>query len=283
MCPFELDAVEQSAGEGGAVSETAPRCYKLIVAYDGSEFFGWQRQSVARTVQATLEDAICTLTGDPVVHLLASSRTDTGVHALGQCATFRSRRWKADASHLALALNSQLPGDVAVRAAGEVPMSFNPIRDASGKRYRYTLYASRISNPLGRRQAWWVKRPLDVDLMRTAAAMLLGKHDFASFQTAGSPRVSTVRTVKAIDISSQQFLDGQTVTVEIEADGFLYNMVRSVVGTLVLAGLKRKPLSWVGDVLSACDRRQAGPTAPPQGLCLLEIYFEPRIEPASCA
>lgn len=273
----------QDADGQGRVVEKPPRSFKLIVAYDGGEFYGWQRQSAARTVQATLEDAIAALTGDSVVHLLASSRTDTGVHALGQCATFRSHRWKADASNLPMALNTRLPADVVVRSACEVPMGFNPIRDARGKRYRYTLYASRTSNPLARRQAWWVKRPLDVDLMRAAARLLLGKHDFASFQTAGSPRVSTVRTVAAIDISSHDYLDGQMVTIEIEADGFLYNMVRSVVGTLVLPGLKRKPISWVGDVLEATERQKAGPTAPPHGLCLLEIYFQPTAERTSCA
>jgi tRNA pseudouridine38-40 synthase len=260
------------------------RCYKLIIAYDGSEFYGWQRQSSARTVQATLEEAICAITGEPVVHLLGSSRTDTGVHAQGQCATFRSRRWKAPAASLPLAINSQLPADVVVRAASEMPIAFNPIRHARSKRYRYTIYASRINNPLMRRQAWWVKRRIDINIMREASAALLGKHDFASFQTAGSPRKSTVRTVKAIDIASVDSLEGQAVTIEIEADGFLYNMARSVAGTLVLAGLKRKSVSWVSEVLMARDRKKAGPTAPSHGLCLLEIHFPISVdEPDTCA
>ena len=270
-------------GQGSAI-ESPLRCYKLIIAYDGSEFFGWQRQSSARTVQATLEEAISTITGDPIVHLLGSSRTDTGVHALGQCATFRSRSWKSAASSLPLAINSQLPADVVVRAASEMPISFNPIRHARSKRYRYAVYASRINNPLARRQAWWVKRRIDIDAMREAAAALLGRHDFASFQTAGSPRKSTVRTVKAIDIIGADTMDGQAVAIEIEADGFLYNMARSIAGTLVLAGLKRKPVGWAGDVLSACDRKRAGPTAPSHGLCLLEIHFPIHVdEPDPCA
>ena len=267
-----LASASQLAGEGRGV-ETRLRCYKLIVAYDGSEFCGWQRQASARTVQGTLEDAICALTGASSVNVLGSSRTDTGVHALGQCATFRSDRWNAPAASLPLALNSQLPSDVAVRSAREVPMSFHPIRHARGKRYRYSIYASRINNPLVRHQAWWVKRKIDIDAMRAAAELLLGKHDFASFQTAGSPRKSTVRTVTAIDISIAQALDGQAISLEIEADGFLYNMARSIAGTLVLAGLKRKPLGWVRDVLHAGDRQKAGPTAPAHGLCLLEINF----------
>ena len=254
------------------------RTFKLIVAYDGSEFFGWQRQRTARTVQATLEDAIRAVTGDKVLHLLASSRTDTGVHAIGQCASFRSHAWRAPAANLPLAINTQLPPDVVVRSAVEVPASFHPIRGACSKRYRYSIYASRVNNPLGRRQAWWVKRKLDVGAMFAASRYLLGQHDFASFQTAGSPRQSTVRTVKAIEIASEPYMDGQRISVDIEADGFLYNMVRSIVGTLVLTGLLHKTIPWVQEVLLSRDRKQAGPTAPPQGLCLYEIFFPPADE-----
>lgn len=258
------------------------RTFKMIVAYDGSDFFGWQRQRAARSVQATLEDAISKVTGESVVHLLASSRTDTGVHAIAQCASFRSHTWRAPASNLPLAINTQLPPDVVVRSAVEVPASFHPIRDACGKRYRYSIYASRVNDPLGRRRAWWVKRKLNIDLMREAAGHLLGQHDFASFQTSGSPRKSTVRTVTAIDIQCDSRLDGQAVTVEIEADGFLYNMVRNFVGTLVLTGLNHKPIHWVQEVLQSRDRRIAGPTAPAHGLFLSEIYFR-TLEDSPCA
>lgn len=251
------------------------RCIKLIIAYDGTEFFGWQRQSAARTVQATLEDALALTTGAPRVRLLASSRTDTGVHAIGQCATFRSFHWQAPAANLALAVNTRLPPDVIVRSACEVPMSFNPIRSALGKRYRYSIYASRVSDPLARRQTWWVKRLLDIDDMRRAAAHLIGTHDFASFQTSGSPRISTIRSVRAIDIECQSYLDGQRITIEVEANGFLYNMVRNIVGTLVFVGRGRRTHEWVVDALAALDRKQTGQTAPAQGLCLQEIFFDP--------
>ncbi len=250
------------------------RCFKLTIAYDGTDFYGWQRQSSARTVQATLEDALAETTGAPSVRLLASSRTDTGVHALGQCATFRSSHWTADARHLALAVNTRLPPDVIVRAASEVPMTFNPIRHAVSKRYRYSVYSSRVSDPLGRRQSWWVKRILDVPAMQAAAAELLGTRDFASFQTTGSPRISTIRTVQAIDIDCRPMLDGQAVTIEVQANGFLYNMVRNIVGTLVHVGRGRQPSQWVREVLAAQDRRQAGQTAPAQGLCLLQVFFD---------
>lgn len=251
------------------------RCIKLMIAYDGTEFFGWQRQASARTVQATLEDALEIATGAPRVRLLASSRTDTGVHAVGQCATFRSFHWQAPAANLALAVNTRLPPDVIVRSASEVPMTFNPIRHALSKRYRYTIYASRVSDPIGRRQAWWVKKLLDIDAMRQAAVHLLGTHDFASFQTSGSPRISTIRTVKAIDIQCQSYLDGQAITIEVEANGFLYNMVRNIVGTLVFVGRGRRTTDWVIEALASRDRKQTGQTAPAQGLCLHEIFFDP--------
>jgi len=276
--------VEAMTGQGSGVepASEAPgtklRAFKLIVAYDGGAFSGWQRQSAARTVQATLEDALVALIGEPEIRLLASSRTDTGVHALGQCCTFRSRAWRAKANHLAFALNTQLPPDVVVRSAEEVSMAFNPIRHAQGKRYRYRIYASRISDPHSRRDAWWVKRRLDIEDMQAAAEILLGEHDFASFQTTGSPRVSTIRTVRAIDIRAEDHQDGQTVTVEVEADGFLYNMVRNIVGTLVLVGRQQRPCEWVSEVLQARDRRQAGQTAPAHGLCLLQVFFPSTIE-----
>lgn len=269
-------------GSGAEPMPHAPddprRAYKLIVAYDGGAFSGWQRQSAARTVQATLEDALVDLIGDPAIRLLASSRTDTGVHALGQCCTFRTRAWRAEASRLTMALNTQLPPDVVVRSAAEVPIAFNPITYAQGKRYRYRIYASRISDPHSRRHAWWVKRRLNIEAMQAAAETLLGQHDFASFQTAGSPRVSTVRTVRAIDIRAEDHQDGQSVTIEIEANGFLYNMVRSIVGTLVLVGRQQRPATWVSQVLSSRDRRQAGQTAPAHGLCLLQVFFPSAVE-----
>lgn len=254
------------------------RCFKLIIAYDGTDFYGWQRQSSARTVQATLEDALVITTGAPSVRLLASSRTDTGVHAIGQCATFRSSAWTADPRNLAWAVNTRLPADVIVRSASEVPMSFNPIRHALSKRYRYQIYASRVSDPLCRRQSWWVKKPLDVVAMQQAAVDLLGTHDFASFQTTGSPRISTIRTVKAIDIQCVARQDGQAITIEVEANGFLYNMVRNIVGTLVHIGRGRQNKDWATHVLAARDRKQAGQTAPAQGLCLQEVYFEEHVQ-----
>jgi tRNA pseudouridine38-40 synthase len=249
------------------------RAYKLIVAYDGAAFCGWQRQAQHRTVQEVLEQAIAELTGEKKVTVLASSRTDTGVHAIGQCASFRSRHWRAPAHRLAMALNTKLPDDVSVRQATEVPLTFSPLRHTVSKRYRYRIYASRIPNPLLRRNAWWVKRRLDLDAMRAAADILLGKHDFLSFQTTGSPRKATVRTVLDITIESQPCLDGQEVTIEVEANGFLYNMVRNIVGSLVVVGVGHRDVTWMETALAARDRRASGPTAPPYGLCLQHVVF----------
>ncbi len=153
-------------------------------------------------------------------------------------------------------------------------MSFNPIAARLGKRYRYSIYASRVSDPLGRRQAWWVKKLLDIDAMRQAALKLLGTHDFASFQTNGSPRVSTIRTVRAIDIQCQPYLDGQWITIEVEANGFLYNMVRNIVGTLVFVGRGRRSVEWVSEALAALDRKQTGQTRPRKACVCWNLFSE---------
>ncbi|MFO1062706.1 MAG: tRNA pseudouridine(38-40) synthase TruA [Pirellulales bacterium] len=274
----ESSTAEQTIAEQGGAGEPERRCYKLIISYDGLGFAGWQRQTAQRTVQEELEKAIAVTTGDEKVTLLAGSRTDTGVHAIGQCATFRSSRWNAPAHRLALALNTKLPNDVAVRAASEVPMTFSPIKHAMTKRYRYMMYSSRINNPLGRGNSWWVKRQLDVDAMRKAAEALIGEHDFLSFQTTGSPRKKTIRRVDSIDIASEPYLDGRLVTIEVEANGFLYNMMRNIAGSLMLVGVKQRSVEWMGQALAAMDRRAAGPTAPPYGLCLLRINYDPERE-----
>ena len=255
------------------------RVFKLIVAYDGTNYFGWQYQPDQPTVQRFIESALGTVLGHPRWPARASSRTDAGVHALGQVVVFKTNAWRAPADRLTPALNTHLPDDIVVRSAEEVQPNFHPLAFCTGKRYRYRVYSSRIADPLDGRFHWWVKHRLSVDAMREAAALLLGKHDFAAFETSGSPRHSTVRTVRAIEIESQAYLDGQRISIEIEADGFLYNMVRNIAGTLVVVGRQRQPPSWAREVLESKDRREAGQTAPPQGLQLLEIYFADEPQP----
>ena len=254
------------------------RVFKLIVAYDGTNYFGWQYQPDQPTVQRFIETALGIVLGQPRWPARASSRTDAGVHALGQVVVFKTNAWRAPADRLTPALNTHLPDDIVIRSAVEVQPNFHPLAFCIGKRYRYRVYSSRVADPLDGRFHWWVKHRLNVDAMREAAGLLLGKHDFAAFETSGSPRQNTVRTVREIEIESHGYLDGQQISIEIEADGFLYNMVRNIVGTLVVVGRKRQTPSWVCDVLASKDRRLAGQTAPPQGLQLLEIFFadEPR-------
>lgn len=249
-----------------------PRSFKLTVAYDGADFFGWQWQPGRRTVQGVLEEALQRITGE-TLRVSASGRTDAGVHALGQVVSFASATYLA-ADVLQRALNAHLPDDVRVVAAAEAQRGFHAIDDSIGKRYRYLLQEGPVPNVFARRYAWFVRTPLDVESMRTAASELTGQHDFKSFETTGSPRVSTIRTVRDLTISRQIGLEGRPlVVVEVEADGFLYNMVRNLVGTLREVGLGRRAAAWAGTVLRQRDRRQAGMTAPPHGLYLLRVFF----------
>lgn len=249
------------------------KAYLLTVAYDGSSFCGWQYQPGLPSVQQQLEEALKSVLGTSV-RALASSRTDAGVHALAQAVVVRTDAWSAPADRLPFALNTRLPPVVVVRDAREVPMHFHPLRDSTGKRYQYQIYNSRKGDPLGSRTHWWVRRKMCLERMQAAADLLIGTHDFASFESAGSPRSSTVRTVKALTIGSVEHLDGHLFTISVEADGFLYNMVRNIVGTLVQVGVGRERPEWVTQVLAARDRQQAGATAPPQGLALVQVFFK---------
>ncbi len=260
------------AGQGIA-TEASMRAFLLTLAYDGTNYFGWQMQPDQPTVQAAVELALAKVLGVPSIRVHASSRTDTGVHAIGQTALLRTNRWQAPADRLPFALNTRLPADVVARQAVEVPISFHPLRNSTGKRYRYRVFSSRVEDPIHARTHWWIRRHVNLEWMQQAAEHLLGRHDFNSFQSTGSPRSSTVRTVRSLSVSQVSHQDGQMFTFEIEADGFLYNMVRNIVGTLVQVGVGRAPPAWVGEVLAAQDRCVAGATAPPQGLVLVEVLF----------
>jgi len=243
------------------------------VAYDGSNYFGWQRQPEHPTIQAELERALAEVTGESSIRALASSRTDTGVHAIGQSVLCRIKNWNASADKLPFALNTKLPLDIVVREGVDVPIDFYPLRHSTGKRYRYQVYCSRKGDPIHARTHWWVRRRMSHERMQLAARYLVGEHDFASFQSTGSPRSSTVRNVKERSISKHDHMDGQLYTFEIEANGFLYNMVRNIVGTLVQVGVGREEPEWIDRVLHAGDRCIAGATAPPQGLCLMKVFY----------
>jgi len=249
------------------------RTVKLTLSYDGAAYAGWQAQPGERTVQETLEGAVIKVTGQRT-GTIASGRTDAGVHALGQVVAFRTESG-LPADVLQRALNAELPHDIAVLKVVEAAGGFHPIRDAARKRYRYVLHDGPVRDVFKRAYCWHYNRGrLDAEAMDRAAKSLLGKHDFCSFQSSGSPRESTLRTVFDIGVERGRGAGDDCVTVEIEADGFLYNMVRAIVGTLVEVGRGAQPESWLPDVLQAADRSAAGPTAPPQGLFLVKVDYE---------
>ena len=244
------------------------RNIKLLLCYDGTEFSGWQRQPDRRTVQQVLEEALGRLTGvEPTCN--ASGRTDAGVHALGQVVHFFTAARHAPEVFVR-ALNATLPRDVRAQGAWEVPQSFHATLDARAKTYRYVIDNGPIADPFQLRYAWHVYHRLDAAAMARAAEHLRGRHDFHSFETHWPNRTSSVRTITHAAVERE----GDRVVIEVEADGFLYNMVRSIAGTLVLVGAGKRPESWVAEVLAAEDRAAAGPTAPPQGLFLVRVRYD---------
>jgi tRNA pseudouridine38-40 synthase len=256
------------------------RTLKLTLAYDGTDFSGWQFQPNQRTVQQALQDALNKITGESV-SATASGRTDAGVHALGQVVGFETN------SHLSAeifrrALNAELPRDLVVLSAEEAASGFDPIRDAKQKRYRYVIQDGPVIDVFSRRYAWHVFRQLDAASMQRAAQLLVGRHDFSSYETSGSERVTTTRTVFELSVVQQPIQNAwegrsdespHEIHVEINADGFLYNMVRNIVGSLVEVGRGVRDEAWPAAVLNARDRRAAGQTAPPQGLFLVRVDY----------
>jgi tRNA pseudouridine38-40 synthase len=265
------------------------RNLKLTVAYDGTRFHGFQRQParVGRTVQGVLEGRLAELTGEEI-GLRAAGRTDAGVHALGQVVNFHTRS-RIPLEAWVKAMNAGLPRDVRVVAAEEVPPAFHARYDASAKVYRYAIQTGRVPAVLWRRFAYYVPHPLDLEAMRLGGSALVGRHDFRSFQAAGAAIRTSLRTVKRLDWTAYPLslgdlfpapggadaerADGRLLVLTIEADGFLYNMVRIMAGLLVEVGLGRRSPEDVERVRDAADRQAAALTAPPHGLCLLSVKY----------
>jgi tRNA pseudouridine38-40 synthase len=252
--------------------------FKLTLAYDGTDFSGWQAQPGRRTVQGELERAWRGITGESV-RVTAAGRTDAGVHAVGQVVGVESAT-QIEPGALVLALNAKLPEDAAVRGIERVRDGFHATTHAKRKRYRYTIYNDRRRPVFWRRYAWHVPTPLDVDAMQQGVPHLVGTHDFVSFQSSGSERESTVRTLFAAAVARalhptppQCDESDALITIEVEGDGFLYNMVRAIAGTLVEVGRGKRPPQWVAEVLADRDRTAAGQTAPPHGLTLLNVQY----------
>jgi tRNA pseudouridine38-40 synthase len=239
---------------------------RAVVAYDGANYGGFQRQTNAPTVQAALEAALAQVTQEEVSVLFAG-RTDAGVHAEGQVVAFDTT-WRHGEIVLQRALNAVLPADVVVRDVEEVEPDFHPRYDARSRRYRYTLHNAATRCPLTRRYSLHVAAALDVDEMQRAAQSLVGEHDFAAF--GQSPQGDhTVRRVLRAEWGGAP----PRLTFDIEANAFLYRMVRSIVGTLLVVGRGEMSVEDFVAVLASRDRSQAGPTAPPHGLCLLEVKY----------
>ncbi len=244
------------------------RNIKLTLSYDGTEFSGWQTQPGFRTVQEVLEGAIQKLTGEERIRLNAAGRTDAGVHALGQVVNFYSTT-RHPAEVLVRAVNAHLPRDVAVLAAEDATQAFDANRDAKRKQYRYVIHDGEVPSPFLRRYCCQSRHKLDVEAMRRAAEPLKGRHDFHSFETDWPNRMSSVRTITHLALN--RFAD--YIWLDVEADGFLYNMVRAIAGTLVNVGRGYWPESEVAKILQAEDRTQAGPTAPAEGLFLMRVTY----------
>lgn len=240
----------------------------LRLRYDGSAYHGWQRQRDLPTVQQTLEEAIEKVCGERV-HVTGCGRTDAGVHALRYCANFRSGN-TIPLDRLPLALNTRLPGDIAVEDACQVDESFNAIGSCIKKEYVYRILNRRIPDPFLEKRVCFYPSALDIDAMCRAAASFEGTHDFAAVRSVGTETKTTVRTV----YWCQAQREGDLITVRVCADGFLYNMVRAMVGTMVYASYGKLCPEDIPSLLETRDRRLTGPTMPPQGLYMHRVWYD---------
>jgi tRNA pseudouridine38-40 synthase len=245
--------------------------FKLVIAYDGTAYQGWQVQKIGTGVQGKIEAAFGQMFPS-VKRIHSSSRTDTGVHALGMVAHVEIPRaeFKMPVGRLALALNAFLPDDIRVLSAARAPEKFHARFDATGKQYRYFVWNYPVMNPLLQNRAWHFPMKLDLAKMRAAAKLFIGQHDFRCFAgTRSYEMASNVRTLTRCDLKKS----GAQLTFIIEGDGFLYKMCRGIAGTLVQVGQGKIPLARVADILASRDRRTAGMTAPAHGLVLWKVFY----------
>jgi tRNA pseudouridine38-40 synthase len=241
----------------------------FTIEYDGSEFHGWQIQPKYSTVQGTMQKALSKVFGVPV-ELDGTSRTDAGVHAIGQRATF-SGDFGIPTDRILFAANNMLPGSIHISKVQEVPERFHARFDAKAKTYRYVIHNTKERNVFDRNYCLYVGPKLDVEAMQEAATHFVGTHDFKSCQATGGPQKhSTVRTITDLKINQNI----EKITIDVTGDGFLYNMVRIIVGTLVEVGLGRIKPDQIDEILQSKDRERAGRTAQPQGLYLMRVYYE---------
>ena len=256
------------------------RTLKLTIAYDGTDFVGWQRQAEGVSIQGLIEKALAPIEG-AAVNVHAAGRTDAGVHALGQVASFTLTA-TIDHARLVRALNAVLPHAVRILDAEEMPGDFHARFSAKGKIYEYRIISTPVASPFVRRYVWHVTSPLDLEAITTASAALCGTHDFAAFQGARTEVSSTERTIHRLEWRRGLGAEASAkaapspddpLVMEVEGDGFLRHMVRNIAGTLVEIGLGRYPPGQIDRILASRDRAQAGVTAPPQGLFLKRVLY----------
>jgi len=245
----------------------AKRRLKLILSYDGAAYHGWQRQPGLPTIQQTVETAVARLC-NTCAEVVGSSRTDAGVHALGQVAHFDIDT-PVPTANFTKALNNLLPHDIAILTAEDAPGDFDAISDTKTKLYRYMIYTAPVRPVMDIRYCWHRPGDLDAHAMNRAAKLLLGKKDFKSFATASDTRQSSIRTITHCSVMKEE----SWIYIDIAADGFLYNMVRNITGTPTEIGRGRWQPEMITEILKAKDRSAAGPITPPQGLTLLRIQY----------
>jgi len=247
------------------------RWLKLTVAYDGTAYAGWQIQPTEPTVQGVVEAAWREITQENA-RVSAAGRTDAGVHALGQVVGLATES-RLSNGDLQRGLNAVLPDDVAVVHVEDARDGFHATHDAQTKTYRYHIHNGRTPDVFQRHYSWHYPQPLDAAAMQRAGQALVGRHDFSSFESAGSERPDSVRTITALAVERGSDNLADRITIEVTGDGFLYNMVRAIVGTLVEVGKGAREVSWPAEVLAACDRCRAGQTAPAHGLFLVRVAY----------
>lgn len=243
----------------------------MRIRYDGTDYHGWQRQKNGITVQQVTEEALSALTGEDI-KVIGCSRTDAGVHALEYVFNFYSDT-SIPAEKLPYALNHRLDDRISAYDAFDVPQEFNARFSSNGKRYVYRIWNSKTPNPFYKRYSWHVPYALDTAAMLAAAPLFEGTHDFAGFMAAGGSQKTTVRTIRLcrVEINPEQ---PELIGVTVEADAFLYNMVRIITGTLAEVGFGRIKAEEIPEIIRSCDRRRGGLTAPPQGLFLKKVYYD---------
>ncbi|NQT46992.1 MAG: tRNA pseudouridine(38-40) synthase TruA [Candidatus Omnitrophica bacterium] len=243
------------------------RNIKLTIEYDGTDYSGWQSQPCAKTVQGTIEKALKDITQENL-KLTSCSRTDKGVHARAHIANFKTSS-RIPATQIQRALNAKLPEDISISEAKEVPLKFHAQRDVKRRIYHYSILNQKFNRPITKRFSYHMPYRLDFNLMRREARALIGRHDFKAFQAKDNRERSSIRRIKKIVLIRM----GDFIDIEMEADGFLYNMARIVVGTLIEIGRGKFPPGSMKKILKSRDRTKAGPTVPPMGLILSKVIY----------